>query len=387
MAKNYYETLGVNKTATPDEIKKAYRKLAMQYHPDRNQGDKTAEQKFKEINEAYDVLKDEQKRAAYDHYGEEGIAGFGGASGHGGGFGAEGFDFHFTQGGSFSDIFEDLFTMAGGGQRTHNGPMRGADLEKEISISLEEAFTGKTIEINVRKHDKCEKCKGTGSANGAKPETCSTCHGSGVIHTSRGFFTMERTCSACGGQGIRVSAPCTSCNGSGLSVKTKKLSISIPAGIDSGSRIKVTGEGEAGLRGGSYGDLYLYVQLRPHEFYKREGTNLYCEAPISFAQAALGGEIKIPVIDGGSVMLKIPEGTQSEQTLKLSGKGMKSLRSSTRGHLFVKVNVETPVNLTAEQKDLLKKFAESCGEKSHPRSEGFWSKFKFLILTLLGCNC
>lgn len=380
MSKDYYEILGVSKSASAADLKKAYRKLAMQYHPDKNKGDKACEQKFKEINEAYDVLKDEQKRAAYDRYGSEGLSGM-----QGGGFGQDDFDFNFSQGGGFSDIFDDLFSMGGGGRR-RSGPARGSDIEHEVSITLEEAFNSKPIELSLRKHEQCDKCHGTGGENGSKPETCAACHGSGVIRTTRGFFTIERTCDRCGGQGARQAAPCTHCNGSGVTLKSKKISVTIPAGIDNGGRIRVTGEGEAGLRGGPSGDLYIYVHVKSHSFYKRDGTNLYCEAPISFVQAALGGEIKVPLIEGGSVVLTVPEGTQSGQTLKLANKGMKSLRSSSRGSMFVKVNIETPVNLTDEQKELLKKFSETCGEKSHPKSKGFWSKFKFMLLSLLGCG-
>lgn len=381
MSKDYYGVLGVSKGASEDELKKAYRKLAMKYHPDRNSGDKAAEQKFKEINEAYDVLKDPQKRAAYDRYGSDGLSGMGGS-----GFSQNGFDFHFSQGEGFSDVFEDLFGMGGGfgGARRGSTSHRGSDIETEVSITLEEAFKGKPVEISLRKHEKCEKCSGTGSANGSAPEKCPTCGGSGVIRTSRGFFTMERTCNSCGGQGMRITSPCSSCGGSGVALKSKKLSINIPAGISNTGRIKITGEGEAGIRGGQSGDLYVYVQISQHSFFTRDGANLYCEAPISFVQAALGGEIKVPLIEGDSAMLKIPEGTQSGQTLRMSGKGMTGLRSSSRGAMFVRVNVETPVNLTSEQKELLKKFSETCGGTSHPKSTSFWSRFKFLLMALFG---
>lgn len=381
MARDYYEVLGVSKTATSDELKKAYRKLAMQYHPDRNAGDKKAEQKFKEINEAYDVLKDSQKRAAYDHYGPEGVSGMGSQGGYGGGFNTDGFEFNFSNSGSFSDIFEDLFSMAGGSRsnRRSYSATRGSDLKYNATITLEEAFSGKDLEISLRKQDTCEKCNGTGSANGAKPETCPMCNGSGTVRMSQGFFTVERTCSSCGGQGIHISSPCSKCSGSGRAMRSKKILVHIPAGIDDGVRINVAGEGEAGILGGEHGSLYIYVNVAKHNFFNRDGSNLYCEAPISFVQAALGGEIQIPTIENDKILVKIPEGTQSGQMLKVKGKGMKTMKSSLRGDMFVTVQVETPVNLTDKQKELLREFASLDTKSSHPKNNSFWSKFRFFF--------
>ncbi len=382
---DYYQTLGISKTASEDEIKKAYRKLAMKYHPDRNKGDKGAEEKFKEVNEAYETLKDPQKKAAYDRYGHDAYknaasgGGFNpGAGGGFGGFSGNGFGFDFGGDASgFSDIFEDLFGGAmGGGSRSRAGraEMRGNDLRYDATITLEEAFRGKDIELNMRTHVKCEDCKGTGSEGGAKPKVCPSCRGSGRMRFAQGFFSVERTCTACNGTGHIIENSCKKCRGAGRINKAKTIKVSIPAGIDNGARIRLSGEGEAGIRGGRSGDLYIFVTVKPHKLFSRENSSIHCEVPVSLVTAALGGEIEVPTIDGKKAVVKIPAGTQSGQILKLRGKGMTVVRSSLRGDMFVHVNVETPVNLTDHQKELLREFDKD--HKAHPKSEGFFSKVK-----------
>lgn len=370
MAKDYYEILGVAKGASDDELKKAYRKLAMQHHPDRNPGDKKAEEKFKEISHAYDVLSDAQKRAAYDRYGHDAFnqGGMGGA----GGAGMGGFDFSS----GFADIFEDLFGMGGarrgaGGQREQ----RGADLRYDLSVSLEEAFKGRSETITVTSSSSCGSCSGSGSEKGSKPATCTTCNGQGRVRASQGFFTVERTCHSCGGTGQIIKDPCKSCAGSGRVRKERTLSVNIPAGVEEGTRIRLAGEGEAGLRGGPAGDLYIFVSVRPHALFKRDGADIHCRVPIPMTTAALGGSIEAPTIDGGRVKVAIPEGTQSGHQMRLRGKGMSVLKSGHRGDMYIHTQVETPVKMSKKQKDLLQEFAGSGGHTS-PESEGFFSRVK-----------
>jgi len=372
MAQDYYEALGVARDADKDEIKRAYRKLAMKYHPDRNPDDKSAEAKFKEISEAYDVLKDEQKRAAYDRYGkaafENGGAGPGGFGGGGGGFGG------------FSDIFEEMFGdfMSGGGQRGgQGGAVRGNDLRYNMEISLEEAFSGTTEEISVSTWANCEECEGSGAAPGSKPELCPTCNGVGRVRAQQGFFTIERACPTCDGAGQAIKDPCTGCGGTGRTRKTRKLSVTIPAGVEDGTRIRLASEGEAGTRGAPSGDLYVFLNLKPHKLYQRDGANLKCRVPITMSTAALGGSIEVPTIEGKKSSVKIPAGTQSGQQFRLKGKGMTVLRSESRGDMYIEVAVETPRNLTKKQKELLEEFQSlSKGEKTHPESHGFFDRVK-----------
>lgn len=372
--RDFYEILGVSKNASDSELKSAYRKLALKYHPDKNQGDKEAEQKFQEANEAYNTLKDPQKRAAYDKFGHNAFQG--GAGGHPGGnpFGAGGFDFG---GGNFSDIFEDLF---GGGGR-HSGrastQSRGADLRYNVQITLEEAFHGKTEQINFTAAAKCDTCDGTGSAD-SKQKTCSTCNGAGKIRSQQGFFAIERPCHACGGEGQIIENPCKDCGGSGKKRKDRTLSINIPQGVEDGTRIRLAGEGEPGHRGGPPGDLYMFVSVKDHEIFTRDKTDLHCKVPIKFSTAALGGDIEVPSVDG-KIKLNIPAGTQSEDKFRLKNKGMTKLRSTARGNLYVHVHVETPVKLTKKQIDLIKEFDKETSEKSNPESTSFFKKVKHLF--------
>lgn len=372
MAQDYYEILGVPKNASADELKKAYRKLAMKYHPDKNKDDKTAEAKFKEINEAYDILKDEQKRAAYDRFGKAafengGASGFGGFSG-GGGFGA------------FSDIFEDMFgDMMGGGRGGARSNMRGSDIQYTMEISLEDAFLGKEATVKIPVNDTCDKCDGHGTESGKGAESCPTCHGSGRMRAQQGFFTIERTCSTCGGAGSVIKDACRKCGGSGRIRKEKTLKVQIPKGIDSGRRIRLAGEGEAGMRGAAAGDLYVLIAIKPHKFFKRDGANLYCRVPIPMTTATLGGEIEVPSIDGSRNNVKVTPGTQTGQQLRLKGKGMNIMRSDSFGDLYIEIFVETPVNLNGKQKDLFKKLAEDLNNDKgghSPESSSFMQKMK-----------
>ena len=376
MAKqDYYDLLGVSRSAKADEIKKAFRKLAMKYHPDKNQGDKEAEKKFKEINEAYEVLKDDQKRAAYDRMGHAAFEG--GMGGGGGGFHqAGGFDFSSA---GFGNIFEDVFAdiMGGGRGRQAQADLRGSDLRYNMEISFEDAYNGLKKNIKIPTNATCETCHGSGAAEGSKPETCPICHGQGKVHARQGFFTIERTCANCHGLGQVIKNPCKTCHGAGRVRKEKTLSVTIPAGIDDGARIRLAGEGEAGLRGGTPGDLYIFLHIKPHKFFHRDGSNIYCQVPISMTTATLGGEIEVPSIDGHKVRVTIPEGTQSGKQFRLKGKGMSILRSSSRGDMYIQTQVETPVSLTKRQKELLAEFA-SIEENAHssPLSEGFFAKIK-----------
>jgi molecular chaperone DnaJ len=385
MSKDYYETLGISKNASDGDIKNAYRKMAMQYHPDRNKGDKSSETKFKEINEAYETLKDHQKRAAYDRYGHDNYknASSGGGGFNQGGFSSGGFNgggFDFGGGADFSDIFESVF-----GARMHQGQyeraeMRGSDLRYEATITLEEAFVGKNIELKIRTGVRCESCNGTGSEGGAKPKVCHSCRGSGTMRFSQGFFTVERTCTSCNGTGHIIEKSCRECNGAGRISKSKEMNVSIPAGIEDGARIRLTGEGEAGIRGGHPGDLYVFVTIKAHKLFRREKEVIHCDVPVSIITAALGGEIEVPTIEGKKAIVKIPAGTQSGNIMKLRGKGMSMLRSSQRGDMMVHVRVETPVNITNRQKELLREFDKEAS--SYPQSEGFFSRVKEFLKEL-----
>ena len=366
--RDYYEVLGVAREASDADLKSAYRKLAMQHHPDRNPGDSECEHKFKELNEAYDVLKDGDKRAAYDRFGH---AAFEQGGGHG--FGA---DFAHT----FSDIFEDLFGM-GGGRRGGRGQgrERGSDLRYNMEITLEEAFEGKTAQIRIPTSVACEVCSGTGAKAGTKPKPCATCGGAGKIRHAQGFFTLERTCPACQGRGQVIDDPCSACAGAGRVTRERMLSVNIPAGVEDGTRIRLAGEGEAGLRGGPPGDLYIFLSLAAHEFFQRDGADLHCRVPISMATAALGGEFEVPAIDGSKARVKVPGGTQTGRRFRLTGKGMPVLRAKQTGDMYVQVAVETPQKLTKRQRELLTEFEKLSSEETQPESAGFFSRVKEFI--------
>ncbi len=373
---DYYEILGVQKGADSSEMKKAYRKKAMQYHPDRNPGDAEAEKKFKELNEAYDVLKDDQKRAAYDQFGHAAFEGGMGGRGAGAGFG--GFD-----AGGFTDIFEEMFgDFMGGGRRgggSRSGATRGNDIRANLEITLEQAFKGTKAKIRVPTMDACERCDGSGAEPGTQPETCDNCGGHGKVRVQQGFFTIERTCPNCGGAGRSIKNPCKNCSGGGRIRKDKKLEVQVPAGVEDGTRIRLAGEGEAGARGGPAGDLYVFVSVKPHRFFKRDGANLYCRVPVSMVDAALGDHVEVPIIDGKKNKVSIPSGTQSGTQLRLRGKGMSILRSSSRGDMYIEIAVETPVNLSKKQKELLEEFSgQGKTRNNSPESQGFFSKVKDL---------
>ncbi|MCF3936023.1 molecular chaperone DnaJ [Acuticoccus sp. M5D2P5] len=364
--RDYYDLLGVPRSVDEKTLKSAYRKLAMQYHPDRNPGDVEAEITFKEVTEAYEVLRDPQKRAAYDRFGH---AAFDGRAGAGGpGFGTD-----FAS--AMSDIFDEFFGGSGRGSRA-GGRQRGSDLRYNLEISLEDAFNGKTVEIKVPTSATCEVCEGSGAEPGSSPVTCPTCSGTGRIRVAQGFFTLERTCVACQGRGTVVRDPCHNCGGAGRVAQERDLSVNIPAGIEDGTRIRLAGEGEAGLMGGPSGDLYIFLSLRAHDFFEREGADLYCRVPISMARAALGGSIEVPSIDGEKSRVKIPEATQTGRQFRLRGKGMPVMRSSQKGDMFIQVVVETPQNLTRRQRELLTEFEELSSTENHPESHGFFSRAK-----------
>ena len=370
MAKrDYYETLGVKRGASQQELKGAFRKLAMQYHPDRNPGDTAAEQRFKEINEAYEVLRDDQKRAAYDQFGHAAFE-----QGGAGGARPGGFDFS-----SFADVFDDLFGDLSGGGRRRGGPARGADLRYNLTVSLEDAFHGKKAQLKVPTAVPCEACGGAGSEGGAAPVACPTCRGAGRVRAQQGFFTLERTCPKCQGTGAFIQDPCKRCGGSGRTQKEKALAVNIPPGVEDGTRIRLSGEGEAGLRGAPPGDLYIFIQVQPHRMFQRQGLDLYCEVPITFTTAALGGDIDVPTIEGKRVKVTVPAGTQTGKQFRLRDKGMRELQGTRRGDLYVEVTVETPVNLTKRQQELLREFegaGNGDGASHHPASSGFFSKMK-----------
>src|SRR4051794_17475159 len=360
----YYETLEVDRTADDSKLKAAFRKLAMKWHPDKNPGDATSEVRFKEINEAYEVLKDGDKRAAYDRFGHAAFEQGGGGPGFGAGFAS-----------SFSDIFEDLFGMAG--QRGRGGGReRGADLRYNMEITLEEAFLGKTAQIEIPVSVTCESCSGTGAKAGTKPKTCSMCGGAGRVRQAQGFFTLERTCPGCQGRGQMIEDPCPSCAGSGRVTRDRSLSVNIPQGVEDGTRIRLAGEGEAGVRGGPPGDLYIFLSLAAHQFFQRDGADLHCRVPISMVTAALGGEFEVPTIDGGKTRVKVPEGTQSGRRFRLGGKGMPVLRAREAGDMYVQVLVETPQKLTKRQKELLQEFEQQSSTETQPEAAGFFSKVK-----------
>ncbi len=366
MAKqDFYETLGVAKNASAADLKSAYRKLAMKYHPDRNPGDEKAEQKFKEISQAYDVLKDEQKRAAYDRYGHAAFENGGGPRAGG-----------FSGGGGFADIFDEMFGDFMGGRRG-GAQQSGSDLRYNMEISLEDAFSGKTAQIRVPTSVGCEDCSGSGAEADSQPVTCPGCNGHGRVRAQQGFFTIERTCQTCQGVGRIIENPCRSCDGSGRVHKEKTLQVNIPAGVEDGTRIRLGGEGEAGLRGAPAGDLYIFLSIAPHRLFQRDGANIFCRVPIPLTTAALGGTVEVPVIDGGRAKVTIPDGTQHGQQFRLRGKGMGVMRSQATGDMYVEVIVETPVNLTARQKELLREFeTESEGRKTSPEHEGFFDRVK-----------
>lgn len=368
--RDYYEVLGVTRTADEAVLKSAFRKMAMRYHPDRNQGDPSAEIKFKEVNEAYEVLREPQKRAAYDRFGHAAFEG-----GRGQGPGGPGFGNDFAS--AMSDIFEEVFGgRAGPRSGGSGGRSRGADLRYNLEVTLEDAFNGKAVDINVPTSSTCEVCDGSGAKPGTQPVTCSTCSGSGRIRVAQGFFTLERTCVTCQGRGTVVREPCTNCTGTGRVAQERELSVNIPAGIEDGTRIRLAGEGEAGLMGGPSGDLYIFLSIRPHDFFQREGADLYCRVPISMARAALGGSIEVPSINGEKAKVKIPEATQTGRQFRLRGKGMPVMRSTQTGDMYIQVVVETPQNLTRRQRELLSEFESLTSNENHPESHGFFSRAK-----------
>jgi len=372
MAKrDYYEVLGVAKGADAATIKKGYRQKAKELHPDRNADNPNAEAQFKEANEAYEVLKDENKKAAYDRYGhaafENGMGGGGGPRGGQGDFGS-----------AFSDVFDDLFGdfmggRGGGGRR--NAAQRGNDLRYNLRIKLEDAFAGLQKTITVPTAVGCDVCHGTGAEGGSEPQTCPTCSGMGKVRAQQGFFTVERTCPTCSGMGQTIKNPCNTCHGQGRVEKEKSLSVNIPAGVETGTRIRLAGEGEAGMRGGPTGDLYIFIEVQEHDLFERDGTSLYCRVPVSIANAALGGEIEVPTIDGGRSRVKVPEGSQSGRQMRLRGKGMPALRGAGSGDMFIELAVETPVKLTARQREILKEF-DQLSEENNPQGSSFFDSVK-----------
>jgi len=369
MAKrDFYDVLGVSKNANPEELKTAYRKLAVKHHPDKNPGDKTSEDKFKEASEAYGILSDQEKKQNYDNFGHAAFEGGGGRQG-GGGFG----------GADFSDIFEDFFGDFGGGGRSRgrsSSNNRGSDLRYDLSITLEEAYEGKKQDIKFSTTEKCTTCKGNGSKPGSSPHRCTVCGGNGKVRSNQGFFTVQQTCPQCTGSGEEITNPCNNCNGQGNKQTAKKLSVTIPKGVDDGTRIRLAGKGEAGSKGGASGDLYLFINVHTHDLFKRSDENLFFEFPISIADAALGTTIEIPTIDGGRAKIKIPDGTQNGKQFRLRGKGMPYMRGSGNGDLYVQVNTEVPISLNKAQKELLEKFREIENEKSNPSIKKFFQKAK-----------
>ena len=367
--KDYYETLGITKNASESEIKKAYRSKAKELHPDRNSGSQTAEEDFKAVNEAYEILKDPNKKSAYDQYGH--------AAFENGGFGGGGSDFSSA----FSDVFEDLFgDFMGGSSRRESGTSskRGSDLRYNMSLTLEEAFKGKSTNINVPSSAKCDPCEGTGGKDGTKPASCPTCGGLGKVRAQQGFFTVERTCPTCTGRGQVNKNPCRFCSGSGTTRKNKNLGVNIPAGVETGTRIRLTGEGEAGFQNGPPGDLYIFTEVLNHAIFQRDSTSLFCQIPISIVTATLGGEIDCPTLDGGKTRVKIPSGVQNGKQLRLRGKGMPSVRGNSFGDLYIELVIETPVNLNQKQKDILRQFEETLytDSNNNPAHNDFFSKVK-----------
>ncbi len=366
MKQCFYETLGVSRDADAATIKRAYRKLAMQYHPDRNPGDADAEQRFKEINEAYDVLKDDQKRAAYDRYGHAAFANGGGGP-----------QAHPFDADAFSDIFDQFFgDMMGAAGRRRAGGRRGADLRYHLEITLEEAYQGATRTIEVPSRVPCETCKGSGAAEGTSLDLCTMCNGAGRIRASQGFFMVERTCPGCRGAGRVIASPCRTCQGSGRVEKMKRLSVKIPPGVEDGTRIRLAGEGEAGVRGGPPGDLYIFLAVAPHRLFERRGSTIFCEVPLPMTTAILGGELEVPTLAGTRVKLRIPEGTQTGRQFRLRGKGMPELNGARHGDMIIEARVETPVNLTKAQKEKIRALAEELGEDTAPESRSFFAKVR-----------
>lgn len=372
--RDYYEILGVSRGCDDGALKTAFRKLAMEHHPDRNGGSEEAEGRFKEINEAYSILSDPQKRAAYDRFGHAGVNGQGGG----------GAQFHDV-GDIFNEVFGDVFgDMFGGrGRQQRGGPARGADLRYDMEISLEQAFAGAEVEITVPATLTCEPCSGSGAKPGTTPSTCATCQGAGRVRASQGFFSIERACPRCGGAGRTITDPCTACRGAGQIRRDRTLSVRIPAGVDDGARIRLSGEGDAGQRGGPRGDLYIFVSVSPHELFERDGLDLLCTVPVPMGAAALGGDIEAPCLMGGEncdgqckITVKVPEGAQTGRTVRVKGRGMPSLRSRERGDLVVELFIETPTHLSARQKELLREFTSLCEERQHPKSANFLGKAK-----------
>lgn len=373
--RDFYDVLGVSRDASADEIKKAYRKKAKELHPDRNADNPDAESKFKEANEAYEILKDGEKKAAYDRFGHAAFdGGMGGGPRPGGGQGYGGGDFQSA----FSDVFDDLFGDFMGGQRGGGGgrrAARGSDLRYNLRVSLDEAYNGMQKTINVPTAVACSTCNGTGAEGGAEPTSCPTCSGMGKVRAQQGFFTVERTCPTCSGMGQIIKNPCGSCGGSGRVERDRALSVNIPAGVETGTRIRLAGEGEAGMRGGPPGDLYIFIEVVTHDLFERDGVNLYCRVPVSMAKAALGGSIEVPTIDGGRSRVQIPSGSQSGRQMRLRNKGMPALRGGAMGDMFIELAVETPVNLTSRQKELLREF-EDLSEDNNPAMKSFFSSVK-----------
>ncbi len=367
MAKSdYYALLGVEKTASEAELKAAFRKLAMKHHPDRNPGDKTAEATFKELNEAYQVLSDPQKRAAYDRFGHAAFENGGGGPGFGNDFAS-----------SMADIFEDLFGDFTGRQRQQaGGRERGSDLRYNLEITLEEAYAGKTATLKVPTSLACDACSGTGAKPGSQPRRCTTCAGQGRVRATQGFFSVERTCPSCQGRGETIDDPCRSCNGAGRITRERTLSVNIPAGVEDGTRIRLAGEGEAGLRGGPSGDLYIFLSLKPHPFLQRDGADLFCRVPVSMVAAALGGEVSVPVLDGEDCTVKVPEGTQTGKQIRIKGRGMPVLRARDHGDLYIQVIVETPQKLSTRQRELLREFERESSKETQPESASFFAKVR-----------
>ncbi len=377
MAKrDYYDVLGVSKGASADEIKKGYRTKAKELHPDRNADKPDAEAQFKEVNEAYDVLKDADKKAAYDRFGHAAFDGGMAGGARAGGYAGRPGQGDFAS--AFSDVFEDLFGDFMGGQRggARSRATRGSDLRYNLKISLEEAYSGLSKQVTVPTSVACSSCDGTGSEGGAEPTTCPTCSGMGKVRAQQGFFTVERTCPTCSGSGQIVQNPCRTCGGAGRQQKDRALSVNIPAGVETGTRIRLSGEGEAGLRGGPSGDLYIFIEVAEHPLFQRDGIDLFCRVPVSMTKAALGGEIEVPSIDGGRSRVKVPEGSQSGRQMRLRSKGMPQLRGPGMGDMYIELAVETPVKLTSEQKELLRKFEEVSAKSNNPNASGFFDKVK-----------
>ncbi|UDF03514.1 molecular chaperone DnaJ [Asticcacaulis sp. AND118] len=378
MARDYYEILGVARDADDATLKSAFRRKAMEHHPDRNQGDDQAEARFKEVNEAYSVLSDGNKRAAYDRFGHAGVNGQGGGFGGQGGFGQQGF-------GNVEDIFSEMFgdIFGGGGGRRSGGPQRGPDVRYDYEITLEQAYKGADVELNIPTTLTCEVCNGSGAKAGTKPVTCHTCAGHGRVRTSNGFFQVERTCPTCNGQGQVIKEPCTNCHGHGQVRANRKLNVRIPAGVDDGARIRLSGEGQAGAHGGPKGDLYIFLSVAEHEIFERDGADLHCQIPVPMTTAVLGGEVEVPCLMGGEgcdgtckLEVAIPEGAQTGHKVKIKGKGMPVLNSKQRGDLLVELFVETPKHLSPRQKELMQEFAEIAEAQSYAQSQGFMHKAK-----------